>query len=114
MNESNVPKEKEWAVNLSQNEFEKEWHRRSFDPFLVPDKDDWIKRESPKNNCIDGFSADSLILEDIIPKKQRDKEYMKRHTTQIEKCKYCSREIKSKIALYTHEQKCKKFYERLH
>jgi hypothetical protein len=104
----NIPVDKTWAVELSEEEFSHEFQRRNPIADFIPKKANWLGQPEPVSRGIDGVRPDDLLPDDYQSKPKEDS-----ITTDGEKKKYycrgdgCDRTFDAFIGKVAHERRCR-------
>jgi len=113
--------DRSWAQGMTQEQFNNEFQRRHPTWDMIPDIKNYLKNEQPLKMGMDPFNPEMLekdlcAQEEIEAKKSakvykmpeqpedRSKRFQEQNT--IHNCKYCNREVKSRIGLLRHESLC--------
>ena len=101
-----IIKEKEWALELNQAEFDIEFQKRN--PFCdsIPSVDKYLNTENPQTHGIDSFNLEDLEVEQT--QVEREKEERKEAVLY---CRGCKKEFNNPISKWAnkkvHEKTCK-------
>jgi len=114
--------ERQWAVGMSQIEFEREWQKKNPFADVIPDVNEWLNHQHPQSRLIEPFNFESMDLtgegkvaekpkveEKPTPtevKSNRDK-LVERLSKKTFHCRGCNREFNYKVAWVGHEKYCK-------
>lgn len=110
----NVAEDRQWAAGLSQKEFDKELLNRNAKCDVFPLVANYINVGKSVNRGMDPINPEEMVLEIAEPNKKQREEAEKLKGKEVVmpqqkmfNCKFCDREIKSKVAITNHEKACK-------
>lgn len=110
-----MPESREWARELTQSQFEREWLQRNPFSDIIPNREVWVDMAEPVYLGITGVNAGDLELESLEPAKhlreaelENEVEVTVDEEAQLKwKCDGCGKAYKYAIAKYAHERRCK-------
>lgn len=104
MDTKTIPEHKQWAINLTQEEFFHEFMRRNPTADSIPLKDEWLGiPPTPPSRCIDPVNPEDMEPDEPPKEHVKDKSpkglYCRGHG--------CDRTFTHQIGRISHERRCK-------
>lgn len=104
-----MPEWKQWAIGMSQQQFEREFCRRNGQVDFIPDVNVWLDEPEPERIIFNGVKPEDILMSDAEMPKQEEK-------MQSTSCRGCGRIFKMAkgafLAKSAHERHCQIFKEK--